>query len=76
MKAVDTAIVNAKTVLKSLGDQEFVIMSLTRYQALIEEIEDLRDALALKEAMETSEKLIPYSEARARLVQERILDEV
>jgi hypothetical protein len=51
-------------------------MSLTRYQALIEEIEDLRDALALKEAMETSEKLIPYSEARARLVQERILDEV
>ena len=76
MKAVDTAVVNAKTVLKSLGDQEFVIMSLTRYQALIEEIEDLRDALALKEAMETSEKLIPYSEARARLVQERILDEV
>jgi len=74
MKTSEVIVTNMKALLESFGDQELVIMPLSRYREIMEVIEDLEDAIALKRAMETSEKLLPYSEVRARLVAEGILE--
>lgn len=74
MKTSEVMVTNAKTLLESFGDQELVIMPLSRYREIMELIEDLEDALALKRARETSERLLPYSEVRARLEAKGILE--
>jgi len=67
-------VTNAKALLESFGDQELVVMPLSRYREIMELIEDLEDGITLRRAMETSERLLPYSEVRARLVAKGILE--
>ncbi len=74
MKTAEVVATNVKTLLESFGDQELVVMPLSRYREIIEMIEDLEDAIAVKRAMETSERLLPYGEVRARLVAKGILE--
>ena len=73
METSGAVVTNAKALLESFGDQELVVMPLSKYREIVEMIEDLEDAVALKRAMETSEALLPYSEVRARLVAKGIL---
>jgi len=68
METSGAVVTNVKALLESYGDQELVVMPLSRYREIMEMIEDLEDAVALKRAMETSEKLLSYDEVRARLV--------
>jgi PHD/YefM family antitoxin component YafN of YafNO toxin-antitoxin module len=74
METSRAVVTNVKALLESFGDQELVVMPLSRYREIMELIEDLEDAVALKRAMETSEGLLPYSEVRARLVAKGILE--
>ena len=74
METSGAVVTNAKALLESFGDQELVVMPLSRYREIVEMIEDLEDAVALKRAMETSEALLPYSEVRARLAAKGILE--
>ena len=64
MKTSEVVVTNVKALLESFGDQELVVMPLSRYMEIVEMTEDLEDAIALKRAMETSERLPPYSEVR------------
>ena len=73
METSGAVVTTAKALLESFGDQELVVMPLSRYREIVEMIEDLEDAVTLKRAMETSEALLPYSEVRARLVAKGIL---
>ncbi len=74
METSGAVVTNAKALLESFGDQELVVMPLSRYREIMEMIEDLEDAIAVKRAMETSERLLPYGEVRARLVAKGILE--
>ena len=74
METSGAVVTNAKALLESFGDQELVVMPLSKYREIVEMIEDLEDAVALKRAMETSEALLPYGEVRARLVAKGILE--
>ena len=68
METSGAVVTNVKALLESYGDQELIVMPVSRYREIMELIEDLEDAIALKRAMETSEKLLSYDEVRARLV--------
>ncbi len=70
METSGAVVTNVKTLLESYGDQELIVMPVSRYREIMDLIEDLEDAVALKRAMETSEKLLSYDEVRARLVAE------
>ncbi len=74
METSGAVVTNAKALLESFGDQELVVMPLSRYREIMELIEDLEDGITLRRAMETSERLLPYSEVRARLVAKGILE--
>ena len=74
MNTLQVVVTDARALLESLGDEELVIMPLSRYREIMEMIEDLEDTIAVKRAMETSEKLLPYREVRARLVAKGILE--
>jgi PHD/YefM family antitoxin component YafN of YafNO toxin-antitoxin module len=74
MKTSEVVVTNTKALLESFGDEELVIMPLSRYREIMEMIEDLEDAIAMKKAMETSRRLLPYSEVRARLMDKGILE--
>ncbi len=74
MKTSEVVVTDTKALLESFGDEELVIMPLSRYREIMEMIEDLEDAITVKRAMETSKRLLPYSEVRARLVAEGILE--
>jgi hypothetical protein len=74
METSEAVVTNVKALLESFGDQELVVMPLSRYREIMELIEDLEDGITLKRAMEASERLLPYSEVRARLVAKGILE--
>ena len=74
METSGAVVANVKTLLESYGDQELIVMPVSRYREIMDLIEDLGDAVALKRAMETSEKLLSYDEVRARLVAKGILE--
>ncbi len=59
---------DARTLLNTLRSQNLVVLPSSRYNALIEEIESLQDALALLRAVVISKKLVPYPTVRKRLV--------
>ena len=56
-----------KYVISADGRKRGVMLEMAHYRRLLQRIEDLQDALTLDRAEQTSEKLIPYSEVRARL---------
>lgn len=56
-----------KYVISADGRKQGVMLEMAHYRRLLQKIEDLQDALALDRAEQTSVKLIPYSEVRARL---------
>jgi len=74
METSEVMVTDAQTLLEGFGDQEFVVMPLSRYKEIMEMVEDLEDAIAVNRAMETSERLLPYGEVRARLVAKGILE--
>ena len=74
METSGAVVTNVKALLESYGDQELIVMPVSRYREIMDLIEDLEDAVALKRAMETSEKLLSYDEVRARLVAKGILE--
>ena len=74
MGTTEVMVTSAEALLEILGDQELVVMPLSRYREIMEMLEDLRDAVAVRRAMETSEGLLPYGEVRARLVATGILE--
>jgi len=74
METSEVMVTNVQTLLESFGDRELVVMPLSRYREIMEMVEDLEDAIAVKRAMETSERLLPYGEVRARLVAKGILE--
>jgi hypothetical protein len=59
---------DARTLLNTLRSQNLVVLPSSRYNALLEEIESLQDALALLRAVATSKKLVPYTTVHKRLV--------
>ena len=73
MKTSEVMVTNVKAVLEGFGDREVVVMPLSRYREIMEMIEDLEVSIAVKRAMETSERLLPYGEVRERLVARGIL---
>ncbi len=74
METSGAVVTNVKALLESYGDQELIVMPVSRYREIMDLIEDLEDAVALKRAMETSERLLSYDEVRARLVAKGILE--
>jgi len=74
METSEVMVTDAQTLLEGFGDQELVVMPLSRYREIMEMVEDLEDAIAVNRAMETSERLLPYGEVRARLVAKGILE--
>ena len=64
---------DARTLLNTLRSQNLVVLPSSRYNALLEEIESLQDALALLRAVATSKKLVPYATVRKRLVAKGLL---
>ena len=64
---------DARTLLNTLHSQNLVVLPVSRYNALLEEIEMLEDALALLRAVATSKKLVPYTTVRKRLVAKWLL---
>jgi len=74
METSEVIVTNVQTLLEGFGDQELVVMPLSRYREIMEMVEDLEDAIAVNRAMETSERLLPYGEVRARLVAKGILE--
>lgn len=64
---------DARTLLNTLHSQNLVVLPVSRYNALLEEIETLEDALALLRAVATSKKLVPYTTVRKRLVAKGLL---
>ena len=53
MNTLQVVVTDARALLESLGDEELVIMPLSRYREIMEMIEDLEDTIAVKRAMET-----------------------
>ncbi len=59
--------IKPKFLVSPSGRKEAVLLRVGEYKRMLERIEDLEDALALKRAERTSKKLIPYAEVRERL---------
>lgn len=61
---------NTKTkyLVDDQGKRTAVILDIATYRALLEEIEDLRDALELDEAVRSSKGFRSYTDVRARLI--------
>lgn len=57
-------------VTDASGRKKSVLLSVSQYQKLMKELEDLRDALDLDRAEEESEGLVSYDEARKTLQKE------
>ena len=58
-----------KYVVDGKGRKTAVMLDIATYRALLAEIEDLRDALQLDEAVRSSKGSRPYEEIRAELEQ-------
>jgi PHD/YefM family antitoxin component YafN of YafNO toxin-antitoxin module len=56
-----------KFIVGSNGRKEAVLLDIGEYRRIIDELEDLQDALTLDRAERSSRKLVPYSAARSRL---------
>jgi hypothetical protein len=55
-------------IIDAQGRKKSVLLPIAQYNRMMEEIEDLRDALELEKRIETSTGLIPYEKVRRRLV--------
>ena len=49
------------------GKKQAVLLPVAEYNRLMEEMEDLRDALVLDERARTATKFVPYDQVRRRL---------
>lgn len=47
---------------QDISSQEMILLPLTKYKMLLEKLEDLQDALDLKEAIATSTQMIPWDD--------------
>jgi prevent-host-death family protein len=54
-------------VVEHRGEPVAALLSINEYRELLKRIEDLEDALDLKEAIETSEGIIPWEEVQVQL---------
>ena len=52
------------------GKKQAVLLPVDEYNRLIEEMEDLRDALELEKRARTATKFVPYAEVRRRLTKQ------
>ena len=49
METSGAVVTNVKTLLESYGDQELIVMPVSRYREIMDLIEDLEDALVHRE---------------------------
>ena len=64
---------DARTLLNTLRSQNLVVLPAARYNALLEKMRELEDALTLLRAVATAKKLVPYTTVRKRLVAKGLL---
>ena len=62
--------VKPKYLVNERGRKTSVVLSMKDYQRLLQRLEDLEDALALDEAVETATGFRGYNEIRAELQRE------
>jgi PHD/YefM family antitoxin component YafN of YafNO toxin-antitoxin module len=55
-------------IIDAQGRKKSVLLPITQYKRMMDELEDLRDALELEKRIETSTDLIPYDKVRSRLI--------
>jgi len=58
-------------IVNERGEKVAVVLGIEEYERLLEEIEDLEDILACKEAMASGETPIPLEEALAEIERNR-----
>ncbi len=56
-----------KYVVDKGGRKREVLLTVRDYEKLMQELEDLRDALELEDRARTVKQLVPYEEVRKRL---------